>query len=368
MTRKRRYSVGFDLALAACLGSALCGCRLTDTAKSAECSLSLQVDDSLYAFDTVSIELVDPSTHSVRKTVWHAPLGSAAPLQNIASGEYCGEPVDVAITALQKDSSRPYRRLIHFQGASGKTISEALPPIPAPGGGRPEDLAGLPRILFTTKDASVDTTSGVNNGYTAVFPLATQTGSDKLFVFKFDLARIRADRLKSGKLRFKVFATGTGSKPITDSVICRIYGIRADWVEGTGNWHYHDGGWRNSGQELFGGYAMPDSIRKLSSNPAILTGINRADTEMLRLSSATLLTTETVPLILPSVRVSTVLPARSGLGELSIDMTDYLRTVRPGEDFGWMMTVDRVPAGIALGTLSKEIDDGTLGPSLILDY
>ncbi len=356
------------MALAACLGYAVSGCRLTDSAKAPDCSLSLQVDDSLYAFDTVAIDLVDPSTHTVLRTVWHAPLRSAAPLQNIASGEYCGEAVDLSITAVQKDSSRPYRRLIHFRGAPGSTVSEALPPIPAPGGPDSGILAGLPRLLYAAKDVAVDTTEEYNNGLTSIIPMPTQTGSPKLFLFKFDLARIRGDRLKAGKLNFKVFASGTVPNPVTDSIICRIYGIRSGWVEGTGNWHYHDGGWRNAGQELFGGYALPDSIRKRSSNPAILTGISGADTELLRLSSATLLATETVPLRLPSVRIGIAIPAREGLGDLSIDMTRYLQTASPEQDFGWMVTVDRVPRGIALGTFTKEIDDGTLGPSLILEY
>lgn len=358
------FAPHFLLIAGAVLAAAgISGCFPSDQSAARECYLSLQVHDSLYAFDTVVINLVDPATQSVRKSIWNAPLPSDSALRQIPSGDYCGEPVDVSITAVQRDSSRPYRRLVHFRGASGNTVVEILPAIPAPKAPPSPTV-----LLFTAKDAPIDTTVGYNNGLSAAFPLPTQTGSAKVFLFKFDLSRIDPGKLKSGKLHLNVYVGGSNPVSGTVPLTCRIYGIHSEWQEGTGNWYYHREGWRNGGEQMFAHYPLPDSIKALSTDPAERTGIDSSAKEMLRMSSATLIATESVSLDLPAFRVVKTLPARADLADLAIDMTGYLKTARPEQDFGWMITVDQLPTGIFIGTLSKEIGDGTLGPRLALDY
>ncbi|MDQ3002227.1 MAG: putative Ig domain-containing protein [Fibrobacterota bacterium] len=224
-------------------------------------------------------------------------------------------------------------------------------------------------VLNVEKDISLDTghSQGFNNGYTGASFIG-KPGQPFLSLWKFDLSSAPTTGLKSAKVRYKTYGYGPiwvgSAKPIT----VKVYRLQFPWTEGTGNWNWYGGNWRNNGDVLYTNYPMSTAIKNNSTNystPAAGT-LLYTDHYILRSENLTLAQTQnlTVNYTGSSIHAnfSTAFPAPANLITLEIDLTDYVKGILAGTylDYGYTLAIEGLGTDIGswIGTINKEAGDG----------
>ena len=231
------------------------------------------------------------------------------------------------------------------------------------------------------KDIGLDTgnASGWDVGYAGFgwFRKYQSTENDFHAFFQYDLSHVVASGITSAKVIFKTFAymnPNTFWDGSYKTIKAHVYSLNNSWVEGTGNWYYHDGAWSNNGQTLYGTYGLSDALKAASTNPSIPTGLLYTDHAIVRAGNIT----EQGPARDISVNYGAAnthtsftvpLPPADKLMELEVDVTDYVKAKAgtTGEN-GILIMLEGLPANAQIGVLFKEIGDGSYGSRIEITY
>lgn len=230
--------------------------------------------------------------------------------------------------------------------------------------------AGLyTQSLTSEKETTIDTLRPTwNQGLAAVLSF-TKFSFDQFFsLLKFDLSKAQKNGLKSGKLHFYTYGYGPQWPGNRADYAFRIYALKSPWTEGNGNHYFYDGGWRNGGQALLGGYGIGDSIKNISVMPSSAYGVKGSDMSLIQESNIALVKTQTVNLFYGPDNVSGPVNPPGKLVVLELDITDYVKTTNPENDFGFLIKVSDIPDSRYIAFLTKEIGDGSYAPRLMLSY
>jgi hypothetical protein len=228
-------------------------------------------------------------------------------------------------------------------------------------------------FLSAEKETSIDVfdqTHNQNLGYNGYLVFSRPPQDKYVTLLKFDLGQVKLDGLKAATLRFNSF--GFGSNPWPDTAVpltFYLYALKSGWIEGTGNFFYYDGKWRNSGEAIFSNYGIPESVKEKSVSDTLATGISNRDRSLVALENLTLI--DSIPMNLTysskhGARVS--IPPLRDLVVIDLDVTNYVLNSRPESDHGFVVKVGGSPSGEWLCFLTKEAGDGSYGPTLILEY
>jgi hypothetical protein len=149
--------------------------------------------------------------------------------------------------------------------------------------------------------------------------------------------------------------------------------VRSAWTEGTGNWFWHAGGWRNNGATIFKHYPLSDSVMAKSTDPGAGGGVTGAQKSLVRKSNMISMGTRQVTVAYASEEsfhpgAAGFVPPKELLTPLSVDFTDYVKTVTADQDFGFVIVVEDLPPPLHISWLTKEAGDGSFGAKLVLKY
>jgi hypothetical protein len=222
--------------------------------------------------------------------------------------------------------------------------------------------------LGVTQDASLDTTSdSVNHGYVGMMAMRLASGDEYASLQKFDLSKVEKSGLKSAKVRFVVWARGSLAlwPGTAQDYSIRLWAVKRSWTEGTGNWFYYDGFWKNGGDTWFARYSMSDAVKANSTDPFEPGGVTGLDRDLVRASNLSLMGSQTVNVRLPNAYAGPMAPPED-LRVIEIDVTDYVRNADPSRDFGFIAETANAPDRI--GILSREVNDGQYATRLMLTY
>jgi hypothetical protein len=56
------------------------------------------------------------------------------------------------------------------------------------------------------------------------------------------------------------------------------------------------------------------------------------------------------------------------LTPLELDVTDYVKSADPAKDFGFLVKVPNLPAGMSVAYLTRDVGGGLWAPRLVLEY
>jgi hypothetical protein len=228
-----------------------------------------------------------------------------------------------------------------------------------------------PNAIFAQQESSIDTLDvqrNPNHGFTGALKFTSYPADRYITLVKFDLAKASLPGLKSAYIRFRTFGTGSQWTSERISPKFRISRVKSSWVEGTGNWYWSEGGWKNGGEALFANYVLTDSIKAGSGNPLSSDGISSVDKAIARAENLEFLGSQEVGVAYSGLHGPGAIPAPANLVNVDLDVTGYLQSAEPALDFGILITVEGVPAGRSISFLTKEVGDGSFAPELILSY
>lgn len=218
-----------------------------------------------------------------------------------------------------------------------------------------------------------------NTGGSGCTGFVKEPGGKYFTLTRFDLSKVVKSGLKSAKLRFFTFghgarwpgtqSDGKGGFGTFANYTFRVYTVKSDWAEGTGNWFYHDGGFRNSGDVWYQHYPLSSAVMAASTNPEVPSGITGADRSLVRASNIVPASTRTVNLFYGNWNGNPEqVPPPQKLTVLELDVTDYVKTADPAGDYGFLIKVDGTTPGHYIGFTTKELGDGSYAPRLMLEY
>ncbi len=229
---------------------------------------------------------------------------------------------------------------------------------------------------LSVKEASYDSGSyPTNNGNTFLHAFSN-VGEHYVTAIAFDLASVNRTDMVSAIGRFKTFGWntenwGTDSIPVT----FKIYRMKKSWIEGNGNWYYHDGAYSNSGEIFLANYGgLPAAIRSRSTDPALHDGISSLDNDVFHPENVVQVGAPISAKVYfpPSKCVNgrnpKPIPGAADLVDFDIDLTEYIKTSPITGDYGFYVTVQGLPTNWFLAWVTKDVGDGTLGPKLIVNY
>jgi len=225
--------------------------------------------------------------------------------------------------------------------------------------------------ISSQKETQIDTITTWQYGATGGSGISNYESEIYLSTVKFDLSKVNKTGLKSAKIHLFTWGTTPQWPGTRGDYTFRIYAIKSDWTEGTGNWFYYEGAWQNGGQTWFTWYGLSDAWKAASTNPGIVSGVTGSDKALLRTSNLTLLSTQKVNLHYDASNgASFAINPPDKLVVLELDVTDYVKNVNPAQDFGFHIKVEGLPAapGRRIGFLTREVGDGTYAPRLMLSY
>lgn len=244
-------------------------------------------------------------------------------------------------------------------------------------------LPGTSTTLNSQAETSLDTANGGYNGGFGPATYIHKPGRPYFGVYKFDLAGLAQNGLKSAKVRFKSYGVGTGWTGNSFNVTLRVHRLRTPWTEGTGNWYWHRNAYQNNGAVILANYLLSDAIKTASTDPADSSGLRYTQKEFVRPANLALVRTETKTIAYPAASThtdySTPIPGPANLIDLEIDLTDYVQGVLTNDfvDCGFTVSVEGLPSDDTawMTVLHKEAgdgnaneSDGNYGPKLILTY
>lgn len=419
------------LSLAAAL-ACLWGCDLSPNREVViDNRLSVVVPDSLMHYDVVRVILFKAGTQETLMVAWNGSLDFPSQLLDLRPTGYRGQALDILVEA-ERGGVTGFRRLSVFRADGSGHDLKALAPekdtvkpiilnpdtsvvflagddftdhgyVPCtdnfdrfvgasvegfvnsevPGDYRYDylcvDKAGnqarstrrfkvqpRPAFLPALADASADTATLArsNAGLAAAIPLDGRT----VGLLRFDLTRTIPGKIKSAKLRLNTFGIGpwNGSPAL---LLFRFKQPSATWLEGNGNPWFFDGAPRSGGAVVLANYSLPPQVLADSRAPGQAEGVSGQDTAVTRASPIDWLRQETGYSLAQSVPVwPGKIPLPEDLVVLELDVTPYVRKFKKGDDPDLLLAVEELPEGLGLGILTKDIGDGTLGPTLLLEY
>lgn len=228
-------------------------------------------------------------------------------------------------------------------------------------------------ILYTTKDYGLDTTSGYNVGRTPIAGFSSYPANKYFALFQWDLSTLSTVGLTSAKAVFRTYGYGPDWNGTPVTMKARVFRINSNWVEGTGNWYYHNGAFANGGATLLANYDFNDSLKAACTDPAVNSGMTGyGDRALFREANMTAAGTTDIVLNytggawVPSWPTS--FPAPNSMVEIEIDLTTYVMAAAGGTDYGITIELEGATDSKTVHFLTKEINDGTLGPRLEIMY
>lgn len=232
-------------------------------------------------------------------------------------------------------------------------------------------------VLDVQKETGLDTghAQGLNTGYSAT-TFFGKPGQPFIGLYKFELSGLKAAGFKSAKVRFKTYGYGPIWSGGGQTLTFKIYRVQSDWKEGTGNWYYSNGVYRNNGYTILLNYPMSEAILKGSTNYYDSSGLRYTEHYIVRSQNLTLAQTQDIAVSYPPASIfpsfNDPIPAPANLVDLEIDMTDYVKSVLNGSvtDYGFTVMVEGLGADGTnwIGSMNKEAGDCTHGAKLYLQY
>jgi hypothetical protein len=218
-----------------------------------------------------------------------------------------------------------------------------------------------------------------NTGGSGTSGIVKEPNGKYFTLTRFDLSKVVKPGLKSAKLRFFTFghgapwpgtqSDGKGGFGTFANYTFRVYTVKSEWTEGTGNWFYHDGGFRNGGATWYQHYPMSAAVMAASTNPSDPTGITGADRSLVRASNIDLVSTKTANLFYGNWNGNPEqVPPPRKLTVLEVDVTDYVKGADPAKHYGFLVKVDGTLPSHYIGITTKELGDGSYAPRLMLEY
>lgn len=233
-------------------------------------------------------------------------------------------------------------------------------------------VAVTKRTVFSAEqEAEIDTLDlqrNANHGFTGALKFTAYPSDQYITLVKFDLSKVAKAGLSSARIHFRTFGGGAKWTSTPVPLTFRINLVKSPWVEGTGNWYWADGGWLNAGNILFANYTLSDSIKAKSANSLFSDGIAPVDKAIARAENLVFTASDPVTLTYSDKHGPGAIPKAADLVDLDLDVTAYLKAADSAADFGFLITVEGVPAGRNISFLTKEVGDGSFGPELILSY
>lgn len=226
------------------------------------------------------------------------------------------------------------------------------------------------------KDLGIDTgnATGWQNGFTGFFGAAHLPNAAFFSLFQFDLTHVNPSQVVSAKVRLKTMGYGPSWNGNPVKLVGRIFKLRLPWEEGTGNWYWHDGGWRNSGEMLCAHYGMSDSVRARSTNPNIPNGLLYTDHAEVRAKNIDQTDSSSVTVSYGGASVhpsfSDPFPGPENLVDLEFDVTNYVKaSAGAGPDNGFFLSLENfVSSQDQVWLVHKEAGDGSYGARLTITY
>lgn len=217
-------------------------------------------------------------------------------------------------------------------------------------------------------DAQLDTLNNwANCGACGSLGFSEEPNAQYFALVRFDLAKAGKAGLKSAKLRFLTFQRDVANIGGFRKLTFEVYRITSDWVEGTGDWFYHDGGYRNSGETWYKNYPVSDSMKAIITNPATPSGVTGASTGIIPglIKVSTVSDSVYYP---PFSAASSFIPVPDQLIPIELDITDYVSTADPAQAFGFVVRIKGNDGKSRLGFASREAGGGKVAPLLLLEY
>lgn len=166
-------------------------------------------------------------------------------------------------------------------------------------------------------------------------------------------------------MRLNTFGIGPWNGT-TAKVLFRFRKVGWLWEEGTGNPWFFDGTPQPGSAEMLGNYSQPPRAISASRNPGLSEGMTTQ--EMGAGQEYQLMRDEAG--FAPSQCAPSwpgPIPSAENLQVLELDVTTFLRATHRSYT-GLELSVQDFPAGLSLGILSRDVNDGSLAASLLLEY
>ncbi len=297
----------------------------------------LKTPDSLFAVadsaDSATLVLDSIPTGPVLSPIWQGKALDTNQLLHLpAPSAYRNGIAHFTLTFWVKDSVEQKFALKYNSVGDSLVVTRLFKRIKIP----PPPLLDT---LLTIKDANLDSPPHIvrDKGRTPILSL-DPTGIPQNDVFAFNLDSVKQGTLKKATLLLRTFAWPyTWS---TDSVTLqiRIRVVTSAWKEGTGNWYWHDGGFRNGGDNLLLNYASDPTYRGISTNPSDLSKINPLDTLIFQPHRL-----QSVAQFVIKTRYTNSnprqIPNPTELVSLELDVTDYMKSGDLITNFGFFIPV-----------------------------
>ncbi|MDQ3001528.1 MAG: DUF5011 domain-containing protein [Fibrobacterota bacterium] len=234
--------------------------------------------------------------------------------------------------------------------------------------------------LPATAECQIDTLETLYNiGASGSSDFVKEPGGKYFAITRFDLSKVAKTGLKSAKLRYFTFGHGSpwpggtsdrnGGSGTFANYTFRVYTLKSNWTEGTGNWFWYDNQYQNGGGNWYQYYPITPLVKAVSTNPAAPTGITGADRAIVRTANINLITTKTLNLFYGNWSGNPEqVPPPNKLTVVEFDVTAYIKNTNPANDFGFLVKVDGTLPGLYIGWTTKELGDGSYTPRLMLEY
>jgi hypothetical protein len=227
-------------------------------------------------------------------------------------------------------------------------------------------------------DAQIDTSNPwANVGASSSLGITNDAGQ-YISIIRYDMSKVAKDGLKTAKLHLFTFLHNKAWRGGFINLTFRIYRVKRLWGEGTGDWFYHDGGYKNGGETWYQYYPLSDSLKAAVSNPEVGSGINGQEFSLVHDSALVPVATRTDSIFYGPWDPFKI-PAPENLSPVELDVTEYIKTVIPSQDFGFVIKVSGLPAGMHLAFTTREaacgpwipsrdVASGPWAPRLMLEY
>jgi hypothetical protein len=224
-------------------------------------------------------------------------------------------------------------------------------------------------LLENTGDSQIDTLNDwANTGATQGSGFVTEPNGRYFGLVRFDLTKVNKAGLKSAKLRYSTYLYGMPNVAGFRKYTFEVWRVKSGWVEGTGDWFYHDGGYRNGGEIWYQYYPIYAFQGGWVTNPNVPTGITGASLAMVRDSAMVKVATQSDSLYFgPWCGNPDQIPFPDHLTPVELDITDYVKSADPAQDFGFIVKVFGVPTGMGFAYLNKEASSDW-SAHLVLEY
>lgn len=238
--------------------------------------------------------------------------------------------------------------------------------------------------LKVQAETGLDTThlTGYNGGFAPSTYIA-KPGQPYFGVYRFNLSAASPTGLASAKVRFRSYGVGPGWNGGAKNLTFKIYRLKSDWTEGTGNWYWHRAAYQNNGAVILANYLYSDYIKNNSTDPADSSGLRSTQHYIVRSENLILAQSEAKTISFPAASIhtdfSTPIPGPANLVDLELDMTDYVKGILNGTytDYGFTLVVEGLPSDAVdwITVIHKEAGDGNAdesdgnhGARMILQY